>query len=257
MAEVASIMQQIRCNDPLFDIEAPDGVCHTIWRLSPDDQIAVVAAFDHVPVLYIADGHHRIASAARARDQLASFDCDNLRAESQFVLGVAFPDSEMRIQAYNRALTDLAGQTPEQFLEVVRTRFEVRGNANPTPSRGYVSMYLKGSWYDVELLSSAAQDEGGCGVEYLDAAVLQEQLLQPMLKVRDIRTDSRVIFVGGVRGTEELERLVNTGKAAVAFSLAPVTTEELFAVSDAGETMPPKSTWFEPKLRDGLLIHQV
>jgi uncharacterized protein (DUF1015 family) len=257
MAETTAIMQQVRCNDPLFDIETPDGVCHTIWRLSPDDQIAAVAAVDRVGVLYIADGHHRIASAARARDQLASSGGDNSDTESQFVLGVAFPDSEMRIQAYNRVLTDLAGQTPEQFLEAVRTRFEVQGNANPIPSRGHVSMYLKGSWYDVELSLSIAPDESRCKVDHLDVAILQEQLLQPILKVRDIRTDSRVTFVGGVRGTDELERLVNTGKAAVAFSLAPVTTEELFAVSDAGEIMPPKSTWFEPKLRDGLLIHQV
>lgn len=257
MAETAAIMQQVRCNDPLFDIETPDGVCHTIWRLNPDDQIAAVAAFDHVGVLYIADGHHRIASAARARDQLVSSGGDNLDMESQFVLGVAFPDSEMRIQAYNRVLTDLAGQTPEQFLEAVRTQFEVRGNANPIPSKGHVSMYLKGSWYDVDLSLSIAPDESRCEVDHLDVAVLQEQLLQPMLKVRDIRTDSRVTFVGGVRGTDELARLVNTGKAAVAFSLAPVTTEELFAVSDAGDIMPPKSTWFEPKLRDGLLIHQV
>ena len=118
-------------------------------------------------------------------------------------------------------------------------------------------MYLKRSWYDVKLSLSIAPDESRCEVDHLDVAILQEQLLQPILKVRDIRTDSRVTFVGGVRGTDELERLVNTGKAAVAFSLAPVTTEELFAVSDAGDIMPPKSTWFEPKLRDGLLIHQV
>ena len=256
LSDIAAVTKRVCEGEPLFDIVAPDGVRHTVWRLNDGDQAAAVEAFDRVPMLYIADGHHRIASAARARDELTSVGSEP-SAEARFVLGVAFPDTETRIHAYNRTVADLAGQTPERFLEAVRMRCPVRSPADPTPTRGQVAMYLGSTWYAVDLTSvrQAGTDLGPAAG--LDVALLQDQLLARVLHVIDVRNDPRIAFVGGARGPTELERLVDSGQAAVAFSLAPVTTEELFAVSDSGDIMPPKSTWFEPKLRDGLLIHQI
>ena len=248
LPETANAIKVACRGEPLIDIEAADGVGHTIWRLSRENQSMVTAAFARVPVLYIADGHHRIASAARARDELIQTATD--ATEARFVIGVAFPDTETRIQPYNRAVTDLAGRTPEQFLDALRERFVVRSGAETLPVRGEVAMYLGKKWYAVELVPGAQPEQ-------FDVTRLQSQLLAPVLRITDIRTDPRVSFVGGARGTGELERLVDTEQAAVAFSLAPVTIDDLFAVSDSGGIMPPKSTWFEPKLRDGLLIHQV
>ncbi len=254
--ELTALLRRAAQDAPLFDLQAADGVRHTVWRLGPEDQAAAEAGFARVPALYIADGHHRIASAARARDQLAATEDGAGRA--RFVLGVAFPDSDTRIQAYNRTVADLAGQTPGQFLDALRARFTVRTDAAAEPPRGRVAIYLGGgTWHDVELPSARAAGPGADPAAGLDVAVLQDALLAPLLAVGDVRTDPRVAFVGGARGTGALERLVDRGEAAVAFSLAPVTTAELFAVSDAGGMMPPKSTWFEPKLRDGLLLHPI
>ena len=239
---------------PLLDVTAPDGVQHTVWRLSPDDGAALVAAFEQVPSVYIADGHHRIASAARARDEMASGDPT---AESRYFLGVAFPDTQTRILPYNRTVADLAGQTADQFLEALGARFPVIPNGSATPPKGQIAMYLGTRWYGIDLkpVRAAMRTNGGSPVTQLDVAILQDHVLASLLDVADIRTDSRVTFVGGVRGTRALERAVDSGAAAVAFSLAAVTAAELLAISDAGDVMPPKSTWFEPKLRDGLLIH--
>ena len=251
-----AVLAQGTRDEPLFDVHAPDGVRHTVWRLGSDRTTDAMSAFATVPVLYIADGHHRIASAARARDEFARAGVDGGSSEARFVLGVAFPDSETRIQAYNRTLDDLGGHTPQGLLEALRARFPVRPNADPVPPPGQVAMYLGGAWYAVELPPGVVGGRGNAA-ERLDVAVLQDQLLAPLLQVADIRTDPRVTFVGGVRGTSTLEHMVDTGIAAVAFSLAPVTADDLFAVSDSGGMMPPKSTWFEPKLRDGLLIHEI
>ena len=254
--DIAAVTERVCEGESLFDIVAPDGVQHTVWRLNHRDQTAVVAAFDCVPVLYIADGHHRIASAARARDELTSVGIEP-SAEARFVLGVAFPDSETRIQAYNRTMADLAGHTPERFLEEVRRRFQVRSPADPMPRRGQVAMYIGSTWYAVDL-AAVRQTKTDLGpAARLDVALLQDELLAPILRVTDVRNDPRIAFVGGARGTRELERMVDSGEAAVAFSVAPVTTQELFAVSAADDIMPPKSTWFEPKLRDGLLVHPI
>lgn len=251
----ASILHQAVADTPLYDLEADDGVRHTVWRLDAAATAAATAAFGDVPILYIADGHHRIASAARARDELRRVATGAV-GEASFVLGVAFPDTETRIQAYNRTVADLAGQTSDQLLETLGRRFIVRPGGPPVPPRGQVSMYLAGAWYAVELASTAVAADAG-PADRLDVAMLQEQVLGPLLGVADIRTDPRVTFVGGVRGTSALEQRVDAGQAAVAFSLSPVTTDDLFAVSDSGGIMPPKSTWFEPKLRDGLLIHEI
>jgi uncharacterized protein (DUF1015 family) len=240
---------------PLYDLTARDGVRHTIWRLEETDSL--VKSFESVPLLYIADGHHRAASASRARAELKEQSFSHTGKENyNYFLTVIFPDSQVRILAYNRIVRDLNGLSQAEFIEAIKSQFTVSENANPEPEqRGKWSMYLEGKWYGLQLSPDATLPAST--VASLDASVLQDRLLDSILGIKDIRTDKRVDFVGGLRGTKELERLVNEGKAAVAFSLYPTTVEQLLMVSDANEIMPPKSTWFEPKLRDGLLIHMI
>jgi uncharacterized protein (DUF1015 family) len=240
---------------PLFDVTAVDGVRHTIWHLNETG--ALVKSFESVPLLYIADGHHRAASASRARAELKEQSFGHTGKEDyNYFLTVIFPDSQVRILAYNRTVQDLNGLSSEEFLEAIRGQFVVTENASPEPTqRGHWSMYLDGKWYGLQLSPEATLPVGT--VAMLDVSVLQDRLLDPILGIKDIRTDKRVDFIGGLRGTKELKRLVDQGKAAVAFSLYPTTVQELLMVSDANEIMPPKSTWFEPKLRDGLLIHAI
>jgi len=241
--------------EPLFDLTAVDGVRHTIWRLDQTDSL--VKSFESVPLLYIADGHHRAASASRARAELKEQSFAHTGKEDyNYFLTVIFPDSQVQILAYNRTVHDLNGLTKEEFLDEIRSQFTIAENASPEPpQRGHWSMYLDGKWYGLQLSPAATQPAGT--VQGLDVSILQDRLLDPILGIKDVRTDKRVDFIGGLRGTKELERLVNEGKAAVAFSLFPTTVEELLMVSDANEIMPPKSTWFEPKLRDGLLSHLI
>ncbi len=240
---------------PLYDITAPDGVRHTIWRLK--DTESLVKSFESVPLLYIADGHHRAASASRARAELREQSFAHTGKEDyNYFLTVIFPDSQVQILAYNRTVQDLNGMTQEQFLDTIKEQFTINENAKPEPpERGNWSMYLDGKWYGLQLSPATTLPSGT--VATLDVSILQDRLLDPILGIKDVRTDKRVDFIGGLRGTKELERLVDEGKAAVAFSLFPTTVNELLMVSDANEIMPPKSTWFEPKLRDGLLIHTI
>jgi len=241
--------------EALYDLTASDGVRHTIWRIS--DTESLVKSFESVPLLYIADGHHRAASASRARAELRDQSFGHTGTEDyNYFLTVIFPDSQVQILAYNRTVRDLNGLSQEAFLDEIRTQFTVTENASPEPERrGHWSMYLDGKWYGLQLSPAATLPSGT--VAALDVSVLQDRLLDPILGIKDVRTDKRVDFIGGLRGTKELERLVDEGKAAVAFSLYPTTVAELLMVSDANEIMPPKSTWFEPKLRDGLLIHSI
>ena len=241
--------------EPLYDLTAADGVQHTIWRL--DDTEALVKSFESVPLLYIADGHHRAASASRARAELKQQSFAHTGQEDyNYFLTVIFPDSQVQILAYNRTVRDLNGLSKEEFLDAVRAQFTIAEDANPEPpKRGHWSMYLDGKWYGLQLSPETTLPTGT--VALLDVSVLQDRLLDPILGIKDVRTDKRIDFIGGLRGTKELERLVDEGKAAVAFSLFPTTVAELLMVSDANEIMPPKSTWFEPKLRDGLLIHTI
>ena len=240
---------------PLYDITAEDGIRHTIWRLA--DTEGLVNSFSSVPLLYIADGHHRAASASRARAELRNQSFSHTGNEDyNYFLTVIFPDSQLQILAYNRVVKDLNGLSKEDFLEAVREQFTITENASPAPrQRGNWSMYLDGKWYGLQLSPETTLPTGT--VQTLDVSILQDRLLDPVLGIKDIRTDKRVDFVGGLRGTKELERLVGEGKAVVAFSLFPTSIAELLMVSDANEIMPPKSTWFEPKLRDGLLIHSI
>ncbi len=251
----ALVADALSGNSPLYDFMANDDIRHTIWRVPNYDPL--VKAFGEVPHLYIADGHHRAASASRARAQLKQDSFANIgNEEYHFFQSVLFPDSQLQILPYNRIVRDLNELSPDAFMARVREAFVVTENASPQPkTRGQWSMYLEGRWYGLALQDNAKTNAGV--VESLDVSILQDLMLDAILGIQDVRTDKRIDFVGGIRGTEELEKLVNNGQAAVAFSLYPTTIDDLLKVSDAGQIMPPKSTWFEPKLRDGLLSHQI
>jgi uncharacterized protein (DUF1015 family) len=249
---IDDVVRRATAGAPLYDFTAPDGVHHTVWVASQDDRRSLVSAFGHVPALYIADGHHRAASAARARAELRGRN-DIAADEVRTFLAVAFPDNQMQVLPYNRTVADLAGHTPDQLLAELRKTLQVtEGSASPG-RKGEVSMYLQGRWYSVDLGGATPQDASRAS--HLDVALLQHHVLERLLKIGDIRSDKRIDFVGGARGTHALEQAVDSGGAAVAFSLFPVTVGDLMEISDAGGIMPPKSTWFEPKLRDGLLVH--
>jgi uncharacterized protein (DUF1015 family) len=248
----AAAARSVASSPALFDFTAVDGVQHTVWRVEPRHERDLIAAFDQVPALYIADGHHRAASAARARQQLRG--STGTAGEWDTFLAVAFPDHQMQILPYNRVVRDLGSITADALLAAVRDRFIVtNGPARPV-KRGAVAMYLAGRWHTI-LLGDAA--ESADPADRLDVQRLQHMVLAPLLGIGDVRSDKRIDFVGGARGTGELEKLVNSGAAAVAFSLYPVSVADLMTISDAGGIMPPKSTWFEPKLRDGLLSHVI
>jgi len=257
-AEVNDIARRAMSGAPLLDVEAVDGVRHTIWRVAGADRDALVAAFARIPSLYIADGHHRAASAARARDEMRRRGLPGTSlgdgADASTFLAVAFPHDQVQILPYNRTVKDLGGVTADDFMKALRERFEVESGPASPATRGDISMYFQGRWHT---LGPRTRPDASDPIGSLDVSVLQDRLLAPILNIADVRTDKRIDFVGGKRGTSELERLVDSGKAAVAFSLYPVDISDLIAASDAGAIMPPKSTWFEPKLRDGLLIHVI
>ena len=244
--------------EPLYDFEAPDGVRHTVWRAAAAEQLA--RCFAEVPLLYIADGHHRAASASRARAELKARNPNHTGTEEyNRFLAVVFPDEQMQILPYHRVVKDLNGRGEEEFLEAVRARFDVaEGAKREGPGEaGHWHMYLGGRWYGLNLRDESAHAPSDDPTAALDVSLLQNNLLDPVLGVTDPRTDKRVDFVGGIRGTPELERLVDSGAARVAFALYATSIEDLLRVSDAGGVMPPKSTWFEPKLRDAILIHTI
>ena len=251
-AEVNAIVSRVTQAAPECDFVAPDGVIHTLWRVTGKETDALVRAFAALEALYIADGHHRAASASRAFHTLEAQGTAGDEA-ARFV-AVAFPDDQMQILAYNRIVRDLAGHSAASLLEAL-ARVAAVTPGTPAPGRsGVVSMFLDGRWYAIAL---PAPEAGASRADSLDVDILQRRILEPVLKVGDPRVDKRIDFVGGIRGTEELERLVTSGQAAVAFSMHPVGIDDLMAIADAGGIMPPKSTWFEPKLRDGLLVHRI
>jgi uncharacterized protein (DUF1015 family) len=253
---IDSLAQQVSAGEPLYDFSAKDGVRHTIWRAGLDRTRGLVDAFARIPTLYIADGHHRAASAARARDEMrkqAGSTSDG--ADANTFIAVAFPDSQTQILPYHRTVKNLGGRTPEQFLAALRERMPVADGGETPGRQGQVSMYLAGRWHVIDITGVPPED--GSRASSLDVARLQRSVLEELLDIGDVRTDKRIDFVGGLRGTKALEAAVDSGKAAAAFSMFPVSIDDLMAVSDAGGIMPPKSTWFEPKLRDGLLIHLI
>lgn len=248
--KVKTWIEGVTRGTPLYDLTTPDGVVHTLWRST--DTGAVVEAFAGLETLYIADGHHRAASASRSRAEKAPANGD----PANFFLAVAFADQEMKILPYHRLVFDLGGRTAEAFLKEVKARIPVTTTESAdAPGRGLCCMYLDGSWYQLELKAKVAA--GDSPARRLDAAVLEREVLRGILGIEDIRTDPRVDFVGGIRGTGELVKRVDSGEAAVAFSMAATGLDQLMAISDADEIMPPKSTWFEPKLRDGFLHHLI
>lgn len=254
---VDAVAARVAAAEPLFDFVAADGVAHTLWRAEAADRDALVEAFAQIPELYIADGHHRAASAWRTRAEIAAGHSPHAASASagsaENFLAVAFPDDQVQVLPYHRLVKDLHGKSAAQLLADLEARFQfVDGPPQPI-TKGHVGLYLAGSWRTFVLPSFT----GASPLENLDCNVLQEKLLTPLLGIGDPRTDQRIDFVGGIRGTQELAKRVDAGEAVVAFAMYPVSVADLFAVSDAGEIMPPKSTWFEPKLRDGLLIHEI
>ena len=257
-AAIDAIASAMTAGEPLLDFVAADAVHHTIWRITGADLDSLVAAFERVPALYIADGHHRAASAARARDAFRSRGSTRPSlgdgADFNTFLGVVFPHNQVRILPYNRVIRDIGQLSPDAFMHAVRERFDIEPGPAAPARRGEISMYFDGSWRTLRPHSKPGGDDV---ISALDVSVLQNQLLSPVLGIHDVTTDKRIDFVGGARGTAELEKLVGSGKAVVAFSLFAVSVSDLMTVSDAGAIMPPKSTWFEPKLRDGLLNHLI
>jgi uncharacterized protein (DUF1015 family) len=236
---------------PLFSVTGPNDVVHTVWDTTPATDTILETELEALGVLYIADGHHRSAAAARvAAQRRGSPD-----ASHEFFLCVAFPHDEMRILDYNRVVRDLNGLSAEALLTHIRESFDVaqlRAGHSPAQPETF-AMFLEDRWYELRLHAVLVPRHDP--VASLDVSLLQDRLLAPILGIGDPRTDARIDFVGGVRGLAELERRVQSGRAAVAFALHPTRMEQLMAVADAGQLMPPKSTWFEPKLADGLLTH--
>ena len=252
---VNQLTSDITRTEPLYDFTAPDGVRHTVWRIF--DSRALVQAFEAVPTAYVADGHHRSASAWRAgKERRAANNRHRGDEEYNWFLAVLFPADQLTILPYNRVVRDLAGKTPADVLRELASVGRLGRTDDPRPSRpGSFCVYLEGVWHRLELDPGSIDRSDPIGS--LDVSLLQDRVLGPILQVGDPRTDKRLEFVGGIRGTRELERRVKSGDMAIAFSLYPTTMEQLIAVSDAGKVMPPKSTWFEPKLRSGLFVHEL
>ena len=253
-AEIDLLTESVCAGIPLFDFKASDNVRHTVWRVPSAEVDPLVKAFEAVSALYVADGHHRMASASLARDEFVRQGRPTVPVEADTVIATAFPHNQVRILPYNRVIQDLQGQSPQEFLDRLKAKLSLRPG-QPMPARaGEVAMYLDGTWYNVRLT------EGGHSVDRadsLDVARLHRDILTPFLGIGDSRRDSRIDFVGGSLGAAALQERVDQGEAAVAFSMFPVTVDDLMTIADEGSIMPPKSTWFEPKLRDGLLIHLV
>lgn len=240
-------------NEPDFHFTDEAGVVHTGWRVPETEAGTVLEAFDRVPLGYVADGHHRSASAHRVGIERRESNPDHDGSEGyNWFLGVLFPSSQLKILPYNRVVRDLNGLSPEEFLARASEIFEVSSDGSKDPEEpGAVCVFVGGGWHT---LKWPAVDSGS-PIEKLDVSVLQDRLLTPVLGIGDPRTDERIDFVGGIRGTAELEKRVGSGDWAVAFSMYPVTVQQLIDIADAGEIMPPKSTWFEPKLRSGLYVY--
>jgi uncharacterized protein (DUF1015 family) len=256
-AEIDRLLAQAADAPADIDITADDGVRHTLWVLrEPALLERLTALFDALPALYIADGHHRSAAAARVAAARRSADPRHGgEGSTEYFLSVVFPHHQMQILDYNRVVTDLNGLSAEAFLPRVAERFSVRPEATAVrPSApGEFGMYLSGQWYRLHIHPERVPH--GDPVARLDVSLLADHLLAPVLGIEDLRRDRRIDFVGGIRGLGELERRVDSGEMAVAFAVSPTRMEDLMAVADAGEVMPPKSTWFEPKLADGLVSH--
>jgi len=251
------LVSKITLEAPAYKFTSDDAIIHRVWKVSEKGDInKIQKTFAKIPVLYIADGHHRSAAAAACARKRRAEDKNATGEESyNYFLSVIFPASQLFIMAYNRLVKDLNGRTQEQFLREIQTVFSVEPAEDKTPhARHQVCMYMGGKWYLLSAKTDAFDPKDP--VASLDVSILQNKVLGPVLGIGDPRTDKRINFVGGIRGAKELEDKVNSGAYAVAFSMYPTSIGELFKVADAKLIMPPKSTWFEPKLRSGLLVYK-
>jgi uncharacterized protein (DUF1015 family) len=252
-ATTDDLLSDLASGAPLYDFTDENKVRHVAWRVTGSAVEDVVAAFARVPAAYIADGHHRAASAFRAGKTFREANSNHTGNENyNWFPACIFPASSLRILPYNRVVRDLNCLLPAEFLVRLRATCKVTEAASPDPEfPGQVSLYLERRWHSLTFDLPKGNDP----IARLDATILQDRVLAPILGILDPRTDTKIDFIGGIRGTAELEKLVNAGAFAAAFSMRPVTLEQLMEIADAGQIMPPKSTWFEPKLRSGLFIH--
>jgi uncharacterized protein (DUF1015 family) len=258
--EIDSIVQNIVSNQPTqYTFVAEDGFGHHFWKITdPETNVRIEKLFaEKVPFTYVADGHHRTAAAARIGSERKTKNPAHTGNEGyNFFMAVHFPDNQLQIMDYNRVVKDLDGFSTEDFLQALGKAFFVEnmGMGEFKPDALHIfSMYIEGSWYKLKARPGTFNDQDPIGV--LDVTILSEQVLKPLLKIEDLRTSQRIDFIGGIRGLGELKRRVNSGEMKVAFALFPVSMAQLIAIADSGNIMPPKTTWFEPKLRSGLVIH--
>ncbi|HUR99612.1 MAG TPA: DUF1015 family protein [Pyrinomonadaceae bacterium] len=252
---IEKLIAEVTARAPLYDFPCTNDTRQTVWKMSGTTDL--IDAFGEVPAMYVADGHHRLESARLARKQLRDSNASHTGQEDyNFVLAGVFPAGELTILPYNRVVHDLNGLDAEGFFDRVRENFVVIDDGTRVPqNHGEVCVYLEGKWSTLRFAVNYIREPDP--IERLDVSILQNYILGPILGITDPTTDERIEFVGGIRGVQELERRVSEGSARVAFSLFPTTMNDLFAVSDMGEIMPPKSTWFEPKLKDGLFVHLI
>ncbi len=253
--KIDAILFQVTEQIPLVDETADDGVRHTFWKIDDDDAIEKLSTgFEAMEAIYIADGHHRSASASRIAKTKAGNENQQGDNNSDYFLSVIYPHKQMNILDYNRVIKDLNGLSKDELLEKIKTAFSLTEESEAVKPREATEfgMYLDGQWYRLNINAERVPDDP---VASLDVSLLADNLIAPVLGISDQRTDTRIDFVGGIRGLNELEKRVNSGEMAIAFSFYPTSMEALMAVADAGEVMPPKSTWFEPKLADGLISH--
>lgn len=258
--ELDELIHAIKASKPEYDFVADDGITHRLWVVSDPDTIGrIVSAFDKMPATYVADGHHRTAAAALVGNDLKLENPHHTGDESyNFFLAVHFPDNQLRIMDYNRVVKDLNGHTPASFVEALSGAFTIKDEGTAPYKPGQLhefGMYLDGRWYSLKAKDGTYDDNDPIGV--LDVTILSEHVLKPLLNIQDLRTDKRIDFVGGIRGLAELKRRVDSGEMKVAFALYPVSMQQLIDIADSGNIMPPKTTWFEPKLRSGLVVHKI
>ena len=255
---INQVIKNATQSDPVYDFIADDGIRHELWVIDDESSISRIENdFKSVPDLYVADGHHRTAAAARVGQQKKDNNPNHDGTEEyNFFMAVLFSDDQLKIFDYNRVVQDLNGMSTDQFKDQLQLIFEISDleSAQSPSIKGVFSMYLDKKWYRLNPKEVVSSDNPK---ENLDVTLLSEKVLDPILGIQDLRKDTRIDFVGGIRGLSELERRVDSGEMAVAFALFPVSMTELLAIADAGEIMPPKTTWFEPKLRSGLFIHEL
>jgi uncharacterized protein (DUF1015 family) len=252
---IDQLIREATSTEPLYDFPCDTSIRQTVWKMAKTQEL--IDAFSEVPALYVADGHHRLESARLAREHLRKANPSHTGGEEyNFVLAGIFPAEDLRILAYNRVVHDLNGMDAEEFLTRVQENFVVIDDGKRVPdSHGEICLYIDGKWRTLRFAVNYIREPDP--IERLDVSILQNYILGPILGITDPTTNERIEFVGGIRGVGDLERRVDDGSARVAFSLFPTTMDDLFAVSDMGEIMPPKSTWFEPKLKDGLFVHLI